>query len=395
MSVKTLYDVCVEDGIQTGPFGSQLHQSDYSVTGTPVIMPKDITLRGITEDGIARVEERHVQRLARHKVKLNDIVYPRRGDVGKSALITEKELGWLCGTGCLKVTIDDAIADAKYVHYYLSQNDVVSWLEKHSVGTTMMNINASILGAIPIDLPPLATQRRIAAILSDYDAAIANCRRQIALLEEAAQRLYREWFAEGKGEKWSTKTIDDLCVDIGSGGTPKRNKPEYWENGDVPWVKTAELQDCWLFDTDEKISKLGLSESAAKLFPAETIMMAIYASPTLGRLGIMGKPMSCNQATLCLIADDKQISWQWLYCRLYELRDHFNAIARGAGQQNISGIVVKSQKVAVPPKELIDKFTDHVKPMFEQQKELSRQIRALAEARDRLLPKLMSGEVAV
>ena len=390
-----LGDCCVENGIQTGPFGSQLHQSDYSEAGTPVIMPKDIRDGRVVEDGIARVGEVHVKRLSRHRVAKNNIVYPRRGDVGKAAFITEKEVGWLCGTGCLKVDLNEDVVDPVFIRYFLALNDSVSWLEKHAVGSTMLNINAGILAELPIALPPLPTQRRIAAMLSDYDSAIDNARRQIALLEEAAMRLYREWFVVNADPMWEKKRIVDVCSRIGAGGTPNRRQEKYWLNGTIDWIKTKELQDCWLFDSEEKITSAGLDESSAKIYPANTVVMAIYASPTLGRLGILDKPMCCNQAALCLVADESQVSWEWLYCQLFELRDEFNRIARGAGQQNISGEVVKETVVRIPDIHAMSEFTNAARPLFSQCRSLGRQIRSLTEARNRLLPKLMSGEVEV
>ena len=107
--LKTLGDISIS--IQTGPFGSQLHQSDYSEEGTPVVMPKDLIGGKISEETIARVSSEHVERLKRHKIIEGDILYSRRGDVGRCAFTTEREKGWLCGTGCLRVTIDRKIAD--------------------------------------------------------------------------------------------------------------------------------------------------------------------------------------------------------------------------------------------------------------------------------------------
>ena len=133
--------------------------------------------------------------------------------------------------------------------------------------------------------------------------------------------------------------------------------------------------DCWLLDSSEKISEEGLSHSSAKLFPPNTILMAIYASPTLGRLGILTTEAACNQAALCLVANGSLISWQWLYQKLYELRDEFNAVAKGAGQQNISADVVKKKVIII--------------------RTLQEQNVQLQEARDRLLPKLMNGEIEV
>ena len=109
----------ISDSIQTGPFGSQLHQSDYSEVGIPVVMPKDLQDGRIVENSIARVEESHVERLSRYKIKEGDIIYSRRGDVGRCAFVYMNQNGWLCGTGCLCVTIDDNKADAKFVFYQL------------------------------------------------------------------------------------------------------------------------------------------------------------------------------------------------------------------------------------------------------------------------------------
>jgi type I restriction enzyme S subunit len=89
--------------IQTGPFGSQLHESDYSTEGIPVVMPKDIIEGQIVTDSIARVSPSHVERLSRHKLRSGDIVYGRRGDIGRQALIRREQEGWLCGTGCLRL----------------------------------------------------------------------------------------------------------------------------------------------------------------------------------------------------------------------------------------------------------------------------------------------------
>jgi type I restriction enzyme S subunit len=273
-------------------------------------------------------------------------------------------------------------------------------------GAAQPNLNAQIIKNLEVLLPALSIQHRIATILSRYDSLIENYQKQIKLLEEAAQRLYKEWFVDlrfpgyestkivdGVPEGWEKKKIDDVCASISSGSTPSRNNKSYWENGNIKWVKTKELQDGWILDTEEYITQDGYNNSSTKMFPENTVLMAIYASPTLGRLGVLATECCCNQAALGLIADDAKISWQWLYWKLYELRDDFNSIARGAGQQNISGIVVKNKMIVVPEKPIIDAFTSAVSKMFEKQKNISTQIRLLTEARDRLLPRLMGGEI--
>ena len=303
-------------------------------------------------------------------------------------------------------SFDDSQLNIRYLCY--AMNLQLQLLKTMSAGSTTKFLTIKMLHGLDIPFPCIETQNRIADILSAYDDLIENNQKQIKLLEEAAQRLYKEWFVDlrfpgyentpitdGVPQGWEEYAISDLCEKIKAGGTPSRKKANYWNNASIKWYKTQELQDCWLIDSDEKISKEGQENSSAKFFPKNTLLMAIYASPTLGRLGILDSDATCNQAALCLKADETIISWQWLYEKLYELRDHYNGIARGAGQQNISGEVVKQTIVLCPTKEIMDIFTQIVAPWFEKRRMLQKQNISLTEARDRLLPKLMSGELEV
>ena len=127
----------------------------------------------------------------------------------------------------------------------------------------------------------------------------------------------------------------------------------------------------------------------------KTILMAIYASPTIGRLGILESDATCNQAALCFEADENMISMEWLYLKLFELRNVFNSIAKGAGQQNISANLVKNMEIILPDTNVIKLFTAVTKKMFEMRLILQKQNLKLVKARDLLLPKLMSGEIEV
>ena len=139
-AATTLGEICESQGgaIQTGPFGSQLHTSDYKEFGIPVVMPTNIGDGGIVEDGIARIDQSDVDRLSQHKLQLGDIVFSRRGDVTKNALIREREVGWFCGTGCLKVRLgNEKTATAKFISHCLRSPDIKEWLVRHAVGATM------------------------------------------------------------------------------------------------------------------------------------------------------------------------------------------------------------------------------------------------------------------
>lgn len=191
--------ICSAQGgaIQTGPFGSQLHTSDYKEIGVPVVMPTNIGDGGIAVEGIARIGQEDVERLQQHKLQLDDIVFSRRGDVTKNALVRAHEAGWLCGTGCLKVRLgDQSIADAKFISYCLRLPDTKEWLIRHAVGATMPNLNTGILSAVPITLPPLSVQLEIAEILGALDDRITLLRETNATLEAIAQALFKSWFVD-------------------------------------------------------------------------------------------------------------------------------------------------------------------------------------------------------
>lgn len=139
--------------IQTGPFGSQLHASDYVDEGVPVVMPQDLNNRRISVERIVRVTEEMAQRLTRHRVKPGDVVYSRRGDVERHALVSDREAGWLCGTGCLLVRLGAAWPSQAYLSEVLDLPVTREWLVRHAVGATMPNLNTSILGDVPLLMP--------------------------------------------------------------------------------------------------------------------------------------------------------------------------------------------------------------------------------------------------
>lgn len=152
---STLGSICAEhDGaIQTGPFGSQLHASDYLAEGIPVVMPQDIQTRRVKVDKIARISESDANRLSRHQLQPGDIVFSRRGDVGRHALVGEREAGWLCGTGCLLVRPGAAWPSPTYLSLALDRTEAKDWLLRRAVGATMPNLNTGILSDVPIMWP--------------------------------------------------------------------------------------------------------------------------------------------------------------------------------------------------------------------------------------------------
>ena len=159
-SKPTLQAVCAPDnGIQTGPFGSQLHQSDYTETGVPVIMPKDILGFRIVTDSIAYIPEDLANSLGRHRLQLGDVVYGRRGDIGRRAFISSRQVGWFCGTGCLRLRPNSEVVDPRYFFDALGSPETAGTIAGRAKGATMPNLNASIMADVTILMPNYTLQQ--------------------------------------------------------------------------------------------------------------------------------------------------------------------------------------------------------------------------------------------
>lgn len=157
--VVTLKDVCAEKkGIQTGPFGSQLHKSDYTDEGTPVVMPKDIVNARVSTKSIARVPEEVCDRLPRHRLEVGDTVCARRGEIGRNAFVTERESQWMCGTGCMRMRPRKTVISPRFLFDYLCTPDIVSLIAGKAAGAIMPNLNIGIMESVPVLLAPKSVQ---------------------------------------------------------------------------------------------------------------------------------------------------------------------------------------------------------------------------------------------
>lgn len=149
----TLKDLCERDGIRIGPFGAQLHAYDYVDDGEcPVVMPQDMVEGRVSTAHIQRVSDARASELAVHRLRPGDILLPRRGELDRRAVITDAEIGWLCGTGSVRVRVRDGVSH-RAVFLALSSVSTVDWLKANATGTTMPNLNAGIVSRIPISLP--------------------------------------------------------------------------------------------------------------------------------------------------------------------------------------------------------------------------------------------------
>ena len=259
----------------------------------------------------------------------------------------------------------------------------------------------------------------IAGILGSLDEKIELNRKKIAELEALAKTIYDYWFVQfdfpdknGKPYKssggkmvwneklkreipagWEVKPLEKACKRIQSGGTPESNNEAFY-SGDIPWFTTQELIDSWVFCSNRSITKSALENSAAKLFPPDTVLLAIYAAPTVGRLAILAKESAFNQACCGFVVGD-DISKEYLFLFLYENRNKLNSIADGTAQKNLSVGKMRMFDVLIPTGEIMTLWRNIAEPLFDAIRTDSETAHILSRQRDALLPLLMNKQVSV
>ena len=395
--------------IQTGPFGSQLHQSDYKPTGIPCIMPCNIGSNlNIICDNIAYISEEDLNRLAKHKTQEGDIVYSRRGDIEKCAYISSRESGWLCGTGCLKVSIDSTIALPKYVAYLLSTPESKAWLVGNAVGTTMLNLNTTVLSDFPICLPDLDTQQKVVEIIDSIADKIELNKRINDNLEQQAQALYRSWFVDFEpfceGEfiesslgsipaGWKVGQLSDICEIVG-GGTPSKSHPEYYCKRGIAWITPKDLsvsKSKFSSRGSEDITSDGYKNSSAKLMPRGTVLFSSRAP--IGYISIATNEICTNQGFKSAVPGIAGTGY--LYYFLQANTDKIESKASGSTFKEASGSLMKALEVIIPADGIFNQFEAELAPILTKQENIASEIHTLTTLRDTLLPKLMSGELKI
>jgi len=401
----TLGEVCKAQGgaIQTGPFGSQLHTSDYQQTGAPVVMPTNIGDGGIITDGIARVGESDVARLSQHKLQLGDVVFSRRGDVTKNALVRSREVGWLCGTGCLKVRLgDESVATAKFISHCLRAPDTKDWLIRHAVGATMPNLNTGILSAVPISLPPMGIQLAIVDMLDALDDRTALLRETNTTLEAIAQALFKSWFVDFD----PVRAKLDGCVPEGMDEATAALFPDSFEESALGLAPTG-----WRVGRVDDLVELAYGKALkASDRTAESVPVygsggitgyhnqALVHTPSIivGRKGTVGSLYWEDRPffpidTVFYVKTNKPLSYCFYQLARLGLKDmNTDGAVPGLNRNNVYRL-----KILLPPDEILAEFDAVTSILRKKMVSNSEQIDALSKLRDTLLPRLISGQLCL
>ena len=193
-------------------------------------------------------------------------------------------------------------------------------------------------------------------------------------------------------EKWEVKTISDFTKEMKNGGTPRRSIDKYWIDGNIPWLKTGEINNTLIVNNEEYITQEGLENSSAKLLPINTVIMAMYGKGTAARVGLLKIEATTNQACCAMICDTDEESL-YLYMHLLFYQHQIENFANGSVQQNLNKDIIGTLELIIPDNKTL-KNTNY-KNIFNQIYLNLLEIDQLTQLRDTLLPKLMSGEIDI
>ena len=393
--------------------GGAWSDKEYAPEGIPVLKVTNCKNSGFSLSELSYLPYSLEQKYIQNKLQLNDVIIATVGShpnlvnssAGRSVIVNSFVEGFYLNQNAVCIrTKNESVLNQLFWGYYSKYYLFQHYIQMRGKGAAnQMRIAISAIKEYPMPLPPLSVQHHIATILSRYDSLIENYQKQIKLLEEAAQRLYKEWFVDlhfpghentkivdGVPEGWEKKSVKTI-VELQSGYAFKSS--DFASDGIYKIVTIKNVKD-GAFD-GENVSKIAsIPEKMPKHCILEDGDILLSLTGNVGRVCIVvGKNYLLNQR----VAKLKSIFKAYTYC-LFRSRDMFidvNNLANGAAQQNVSPIKIGEMKILIPENKLLNEFEKESSNYISGVIAFQSQIRLLTEARDRLLPKLMSGEIAV
>lgn len=363
-------------GWRVVPLSEAVDKIDYGLSAPiPKIRPangvKIVSTADITKAGGIRYDRiRHVSAPAsaieRLTLRDGDVLFNWRNSaelIGKTGVFSDQPERHIFASFILRITCGNAKSHNMFLAHllnYYRQAEVFLHLSRRAVNQA--NYNRNEISVLNIPLPPLDEQRKIASLLGLAQRAMEEQELLIALATELKASLLHQLFTNGfHGERqkqtelgpvpenWNVMRLGDVAK-LQSGGTPAREKPEYWDGGGIPWVKTGEIDYRVIHTTQEMITHEGLANSAAKVFPKGTLLMAMYGQGvTRGRVGLLGIEAATNQACAAITPfDEQRISTRFIYYYLQFHYEDLRQLGHGANQRNLNAALIKGFPVSFP-----------------------------------------------
>ncbi|MDO8793916.1 MAG: restriction endonuclease subunit S [Vicinamibacterales bacterium] len=410
-------------GIQTGPFGSQLHQEDYVAVGTPIITVEHLGENRILHEGVPRVSDEDRGRLSRYSLREGDIVFSRVGSVDRRALVRRAEDGWLFSGRCLRVRPNTGKIDSGFLSYFFGLPAFKEHIRAIAVGATMPSLNTSILSDVVILHPhDIDEQRAIAHILGTLDDKIELNRRMNETLDGMARSLFKSWFvdfdpvrakAEGR-DPGLPKPLSDLFPDSFE-DSELGEIPKGWEIGTLADFSSLN-PEAWSKETrPDVINYVDLSNTKWGRIEAVSAYAQQDAPSRAQRVlrsgdTIVGTVRPGNGSYAFISEDGLTASTGFAVLRplrveyaefVYFLAtaaqniEALSHLADGGAYPAVRPGVVAATQVIKSSDDVIDRYSHVAKPQLAKMAENERESRTLAALRDALLPKLISGELRV
>ena len=395
-----------EIDIQTGPFGTQLKASDYTATGIPVINVRNIGYGELRPEKLEFVPDDVATRLQKHLLQPQDIVFGRKGAVDRHLYVSEDQSGWMQGSDCIRVRILTECVDPAFLSYALRIESHKQWMiTQCSNKATMASLNQDVIARISVKLPDTETQKSVVSILSTYDDLIENNCRRIALLEQAARLLYKEWFVhlrfpghehvkikEGVPEGWKPVVVPDI-IDI----NPTETIPK---DSDVLYVPMSCLSESGMTIAMSG-TEIRQKATTVKFRNGDTLFARITPCLENGKTGfvnLLGENEVACGSTEFIVLRGRRVSPYFVYClaRTHDFRENaIKSMIGSSGRQRVQVSCFDEYILGLPPQKYLNLFDEMAWNCFSQISTLMRQNEQLQSARDLLLPRLMNGEIVV
>lgn len=412
------------NAIVGGPFGSNLVSRDYVPEGVPVIRGQNMGNRWVAGDFVF-VTQQKAKSLEANLVRPGDIVLTQRGTLGQVSLVPLAPFDrYLVSQSQMKITVNREIADPLFFYYVLSSVEQQDYVRQNAIQTGVPHTNLGILRSTPVPVPSLDEQRAIAHVLGTLDDKIELNRRMNETLEAMARALFKSWFIDfdpvrakmaGRDpglpehlanlfpdrlvdselgpipEGWEVSTIGQE-VDVVGGSTPSTKDAVFW-NGTINWATPKDLSSLEspvLVETSRKITEKGLDKISSGLLPRGTVLLSSRAP--IGYLAISDVPVAINQGFIAMKCQ-KRLSntyvWLWTAANMAAILENAN----GSTFQEISKSNFRPLRVIVPNVSVKKTYNKLMQRLYDRIVKNERQSRSLANLRDILLPKLISGKL--
>lgn len=368
----------------------------------------NVTLSGFHFDEKAFVTEDKHKKLRKGHLQRYDSVLTTRGTIGNVAFYGDSIPYDVVriNSGMLILRPDQSKLDPRFFYGLLRSSIFQQQADLFRYGAAQPQLPITTLKHIRLPLPPLPIQQKVAGILSAYDDLIENNLKRIKLLEEMAQITYEEWFVRlrfpghestpinpetGLPEGWKSIRCYD-AMEVMSGGTPKTGVEEYW-NGNIPFYTPKDAVDSsYVFETEKYVTELGVRKCNSKLYPKDTVF--ITARGTVGKVNLAGQPMAMNQSCYALTGKEG-ITIYFLFFAVKASVEAFKGASNGGVFNTIVVDTFRYLPFTKPTQDLMKKFEGFVSPILAEVSNLTQQNQRLREARDILLPRLMTGVIDV